>query len=211
MLSKRLKIITRALENDKQNFTSWPTEVDIPNQFHSIDEEGPFESCCVCNTKVQKSGRQYLIERSFQRVSNDVENVLFEYAICMDCAQEMNQSMSEHSMQTLATYFASYFQGEGMFRRIHRISEDPNSWYNECMVKKTPRGEMAEYNICGLFQGKKMLLGQFPYIIGMEAMDEITELLSAETKDELDNFRDTFLGGPPEFQELLKGRPVLVI
>jgi hypothetical protein len=62
-----------------------------------------------------------------------------------------------------------------------------------------------------MFQGDKMLVGEFPYIISLEAMEELTELLSDETKDEFDDFKKNLLGGPPELEELLKGRPVLVI
>lgn len=189
----------------------YPEERPIPEQFHSIDTDGLFQNCCMCDKRVVESGEPYLIERSFKRQNNEIENVLFEYAICLSCAQQMNNSMSKESLASLQGYFKFYFHGPGLNKRRLEIEQDENAWYNRCMVKGTPRGELFEYNLCGLFIGDKMLLGQFPYIIGMDAMDEVVSILSAETKDELDNFKDTFLGGPPEFEEMLKGRPVMMI
>ncbi|MBD78663.1 MAG: hypothetical protein CL840_07075 [Crocinitomicaceae bacterium] len=196
--------------DDKIKFFHWPQEVEIPKEFHSIDEMGEFTTCCMCEKKVKESGEPYLIERSFKRVNESYENVLFEYAICFDCARKMNEAMSKESMAKLETYFSQYLTGERQRMKLEESQNDSMAWFNHCMVKGTAREDIFEYNICGLFRGDKMLLGEFPYLLSLEAMEEITELLSAETKDELDDFRRNHLGGPPEFEELLKGRPVFI-
>lgn len=175
-----------------------------------MELEAPFENCCQCEKGLVESGELYLIERCFKRVNASYEHVIFEYAICLECAESMNQSLSKESLMTMQLYFYDYFRGEKRWQRLKLLAEDERYWNKGCLIKGTPREELSEYNLCGLFIGDKMVLGEFPYIIGDEAMEEIVELLSAETKDELDDFRKNVLGTPPEFEELLKGRPLLV-
>ena len=188
----------------------WPQEREIPKEFYSLDLEAPFKTCCQCDKDLVASKEFYLIERCFKRVNPSYENVIFEYAICRECTEEMNQSLSKESMMAMQLYFLEYFRGEKWVERLNRLETDERAWYKQCMIKGTPREELSEYNLCGLFMEDKMLLGEFPYIIGEEAMEEMVNLLSAETKDELDDFRDNVIGTPPEFGELLKGRPIFV-
>jgi hypothetical protein len=201
----------KRVENKKPKYFVWPVEEDIPEEFHSVDTEGPFQTCCVCEKRLVESNEPYLIEKSYKRVNEEVEHVVYEYAICMECAQDMNGKISKESLSNLQAYFKSSLSPMSVVQRMEEREVNDKFWYSKCMVKGTNRTDTAEYNLCGMFQGDKMLVGEFPYIISLEAMEELTELLSDETKDEFDDFKKNLLGGPPELEELLKGRPVLVI
>lgn len=199
------------MEEDIKRF-HWPNEVDIPPEFHSIDDLGEFTRCIMCDKKVKESeiGEPYLIERSFQKVNDTFENVLFEYAMCLTCAQQMNEVISKDSKAKMEEYFSKYISPANTAKRMEEGERDEMAWFSKCVVKGTARTDIQEYNICGLFRGDKMLVSELPYLLSMEAMEELTGLLSAKTKDEMDDFRKNNLKGPPEFEELLKGRPVLV-
>ena len=199
-------------EQEEEKVFMWPREVDIPPEFHSIDEVGEFTKCIMCDKKVKESevGEPYLIERSFKKVNDSFENVLFEYAMCLSCGQGMNEKMSKDSRASMEAYFSKFISPENTAKRLLEAEENELAWMDQCIVKGTKRADIHEYNICGLFRGDKMLVGELPYLLSMEAMEELSGLLSAETKDEMNDFRRNHLDGPPEFKELLEGRPVLV-
>jgi hypothetical protein len=56
-----------------------------------------------------------------------------------------------------------------------------------------------------------MLESIFPYAVSDEAMDQISELLSKETLDELDDFKGKYFNGPPEIAELINPKRLLAI
>ena len=97
------------MDEEEKEFT-WPKEVDIPEIFHSIDEVGEFTRCVMCDKKVKESenGEPYLIERSFKKVNDSFENVLFEYAMCLSCAQSMNEKLSDESRKSMEKYFSQF-------------------------------------------------------------------------------------------------------
>jgi hypothetical protein len=199
------------LKESENESLYWPIPKDIPAKFYSEDNHSFFQNCTVCDKNLLESNTTYLIEKAYKRVNQELEHVVFEYAICMDCAQEMNSKISKESLNNMKEYYSQYFNSLSTVERMKLFKQDDDFWQRRCLVKNTPMGELTEYNICGLFQGKTMLVGEFPYIISIEAMDELVSILSEETKDEFDDFKRTYLDGPPELQELLKGRPVLVI
>ena len=70
-------------------------------------------------------------------------------------------------------------------------------------------GECQLYALC---QGDQMLYQEFAYMIRTEALDEMMDLLSAETLRQLDDFKDDLIDGPSEFKELLKkGGPKVLL
>ncbi len=50
-----------------------------------------------------------------------------------------------------------------------------------------------------------------PMIIGEKAMEEMAELLSDKTVDEMNGFREKFLGPSPEIEELIYGKKLIMI
>ncbi len=70
---------------------------------------------------------------------------------------------------------------------------------------------MKEYQLIGQFSGPHMVLNTPPMAIGEEVMMEMSELLSEKTKDEMNGFREQFLGPPPEIEELFSKRKILLL
>jgi len=50
-----------------------------------------------------------------------------------------------------------------------------------------------------------------PMAIGEDIIDDMADLLSNETVDEMNGFKEQFLGPPPEFEEFIYGRRLILI
>lgn len=88
-------------------------------------------------------------------------------------------------------------------------SPDLDRWLDHCIIHGTPVEELSEFQLIGHCQGREMLVTHMPFVIGGEAMDEILQLLSNETLDELGGFRDEHFGPPPALKRDLPG-PIFV-
>jgi hypothetical protein len=70
---------------------------------------------------------------------------------------------------------------------------------------------MDEYQVVAQFEGDKMLLTMPPMVIGSAAMGEMAALMSDKTTDEMNDFRNRFMGPSPEIEELLYGKKLLLL
>ena len=82
---------------------------DIPSVFRSTDTKKPFERCIQCNKYLLELDSEYLIEKAIKQYQGfEAKEVIFEYAVCMDCAEKMRQSLSaESQMGHHALFFQS--------------------------------------------------------------------------------------------------------
>ena len=185
---------------------------DIPNEFHQDGEGKPFQKCTFCSQDLVNSGAPYMIEKSYKRVPQEEKALtVFEYAICMSCNIEKMNAMSKESVAKIQAYMQEniLMLEEVMEDERQKSFEEKTS---NCVVTRKSIDELEEFNMVGQFVGDKMILREFPVVISAEIGEEIQGLLSAQTRDELDNFMDTVNGVPPELKELFKStrRPVLV-
>lgn len=184
----------------------------IPDIFKPHKSETPFEKCSICEKEIFHTGEQYMIEKAIKRYKNQQTNdLIFEYAMCMDCSQELASRISQESMQMINMYFN---QNKKIQNRMKYLAlEDPNDldpWLSTCLIKGTPVEELEEYQIAGMFQGENMIVSDFPYLISGKVGEEINELLSKQTKEEFDNFKRKILAPPPEFEELFKRKLIFI-
>lgn len=188
--------------------------VDIPNQFFSDADGEPFNTCVVCGRNLLEDGTHYVIEKAMKNYEGyDFSSTVFEYAMCMDCYQKMQQGMSEESMQNMQNYYQRIVTEKGVngMMMIDLQTFDLNSWLSKCFFKEKPVREMKEYQLIGQFNGSHMVLNTPPMAIGEDVMEEMADLLSEKTKDEMNGFREQFLGPPPEIEELFSKRKILLI
>ncbi|MCB0481032.1 MAG: hypothetical protein KDC83_06340 [Flavobacteriales bacterium] len=185
-------------------------KIDIPSEFFNTVTGHHFDQCTMCETHLGFD-TMYLIEKACKRVNSTLVYTLFEYAICLDCTLEMHNRMSKHSVASLQKFMAEKSHISSQRRHLEEDNLDYSNWLKTCVVNQKAATDLQEYNICGMFQGDSMILGDFPYLMSIEALEEMVKILSKETKDELDDFKRKHLGGPPEFEELFKNRPILVV
>lgn len=181
----------------------------IPEEFYSFETDEPFEACLVCKADLLADEVDYFIEKAVRNYpGHDVSDVVYEYAICSICAQDMNEKMSSDSMINLQTYFS------GNHSFMERVNHYNNNWQNmedsvpgdTCAMTGTHKSELEEYMIYGHFKGNQMIRSTMPFLLSGKVMDDVADLLSDETIDELDGFMGEYFGGPPELEELWKPR-----
>lgn len=167
--------------------------------------EEPFENCISCGKYLLDTGTEYFIEKAFK--SNSVE---MEYAICINCLMNMHNVMSKPSMERTEAYILKYFKPEKRYKQLFSKEDAPYyEWIDRCLIKGTSVADLKEYIIYAQCNGKNMIKSMMPYMISNEALEEIQELLSSQTKEELDRFMDKHFGLPPEWKEIFKRDIVL--
>ena len=189
---------------------SFGTRIEIPPVFQADATGEPFKNCVMCGKNLLEPGTRYMIEKAFRYdKKNNVTETLIEYAICSACHEKIAANLSEESMQRMQEYFSKNLKVTS--RILLWRGTEINKWIETCAVKGKALKDCAEYQLCCECEGDKLVLSHLPLMFSDEAMEEMQGLLSAQTKEELDRFRDEFLGIPPEWRELLKDRvPVFV-
>ncbi len=172
--------------------------VDIPPEFFSEDSGHLFSNCLICDSDLLALGAPYVIEKAVKQYAQiSSHDVIFEYAMCLSCADKKRDSLSVESQAAIQNYFLEHLDSP---------SEKPHfsDALEKCWFKGTPKDLLTEYQIFGLFLGDKMIATQPPYLVGEAAISEMGNLLSNKTIGDMDNFIDTYFGGPPELREILK-------
>lgn len=197
-----------ALEkNDKKNI------IKIPHIFYSDANDKPFSNCIDCNKYLLTEGQQYIVEKVIKKYKDyDSSDTLFEYAICIACYLKLANSFSKLSIQRTEEYFEKNVDLESRRKNIlQKKDDDINEWISNCLIKGTQVEDISEYHIACHCDGNNMILTHLPYLISGEAIEEIQELLSTETRDEIDGFIKDNFDYPPEIKDILKDQPVFIL
>ena len=188
------------------------SHIPIPKVFFSDLTGVPIDQCISCECDLIKENKPYLIEKALKPYDGyQSYSTVFEYAICMPCAQKMQSSISKKSKINMQNYFS---QNASYFRRAVQtldIDADVMTKLDTCMIKNIPVKDLGECQIYAQCIGDRLIMGELPYMISGEVLDEVVELLSAQTLDDLDRFKDEVVGGPSEFQDLLQSGPKVFI
>jgi hypothetical protein len=170
---------------------------DIPREFFSFETNAPFETCIECNKYLLDGETEYLIEKAIRNYQGyKAKDVIFDFAICMDCMQNRGKAISQESAQNISQYFQSNIDIE---RKLAISERNFESNLDKCMIKGTSVNSLEEYQICGYFKGRKMNLDNPPYLISGEVMEELLPLLSEKTIDEMNGFFKKHFSPDPSF------------
>ncbi len=193
---------------DQQEF-----KIDIPKRFYSDTTEKPFINCNVCEAELLSSDIPYVIEKAVKNYEgHNFSSTIYELAICIKCHTKMQQSMSKESVKNIQTYHADAMASKGNQPiMIDMSSFDLNDWLSKCFFSGNEISGMKEYQIVGQFRGNKLILNTPPIVIGETIMAEMAGLLSDKTTEEMNGFRDKFLGPSPELEELIYGKKLIFV
>lgn len=180
---------------------------DIPKVFRTFVSEQHFINCITCDKYLLDDSTEYVIEKAVKDGYVEVE-----YAMCMDCIIKMKDTISEESMMRINRYFEEKFD---FFGQRYGLIESQNSsvddYISRCIFTNKPINHLDEYQIMGHCMGKKLILSVFPYMVGKDAIEEVQELLSAKTKEELDDFTNRHFGLPPELLEIIRNKKLILL
>ncbi len=179
--------------------------IDIPEEFRSATTGGFYEHCIECDKYLLDEGTPYLIEKVMKNyVGYKAQDTIVDYAICMDCAQKMHQKMSKESLAATQQFFKERVDIDAQVNLDMSDTDDSLGFTNKCLVRKKTKDECSEYQVYAFCRGNQMSLETPPYMICGEAMEELMELLSDSTKDELGGFFDRHFAPDPT---LFEGAP----
>lgn len=190
----------------KDESDDWPRFCPVPSEFHSLQFDGPFTACMLCDGELTSGDRHYFIERVFRGTEPIVE-----YAMCLACQMEMSNEISEESQASIQDFFAQVDHYPRLRRLEDRFdAEGIGAWLDECLVTGKKRAECQGYQIVALCQGSQLELAVTPFLLSDEAVEQLIGLISKKTRDRLDDFTGEHFGMPPEFCEKPDFFPILI-
>lgn len=179
----------------------------IPKDFYSFETGAPFTKCIECDGDLM-NGEPYLIEKAFKHhVEYQVKDTIFDYALCMKCAEKLRNEMSKESLEAVTNYFASRMD---IHMQLSRLGKTPEEAINSCMISGKSTEECTEYQIYAYCVYDRISNEMPPYMISGEIMDEILPLLSEKTKDDLNGFFKKHFAPDPSLMEPVGPKFVLV-
>ena len=189
-----------------------PRIIQIPEVFYSTATGDKFYACTMCGTELIENNHSYIIEKIIKNYpENNTKDTIAEYALCIKCIEKLREGFSEESLEKINNYMLGHT--DLSVRRKQLVENnmlDVNAWLSNCIVNDKKINELSEYQIMCQCQGDFMLFTFMPYMLSCHAAEEMQELLSKKTRDELDRFYTENLGMPPELKELFKTKiPVI--
>jgi hypothetical protein len=186
--------------------------IPLPNELYSSDSGKPMSHCIMCDQFLLDDKTHYVIEKAYRQIHElSVKEVIFEYAMCLACSVKMNESLSVESRQRIQQYLEENTNlDERWFTLIKNKPHEIGYWTDTCVVKNTPVSESKEFQIIAQCQGKNMLFTHLPFALSGEAIEEMSTLLSAKSRGEIDDFIGEHFTGPPEVSEILKKKLVII-
>ena len=167
------KDIERWLENAELE------EMPIPKELHSVYLDGPFETCIGCEQSLLFPPRFYEIQKVFKG-----KEVIFEYALCSQCGENLMREYSRESLEALQNHFNELYW--------------PSTSLDYCHLCQSPYKD--EYSLMSLCKGSSML-GIF--VLCEKCMEEMESLLSEKTRRTMEDFIESkFPGIPAEFNPI---------
>lgn len=180
---------------------------EIPKEFYSTSSGGLFQNCIECDKYLLDPGTEYLIEKAMKNYPGfTAQDTIFDYAICMDCAMAMHQKMSKESLSKMEAYFKEHLDPSK--RNADLSMDNPEGFTERCLIKETSKSESSEFQVYAHCLGDKIFLGNPPYMICGEAMEEVMSILSKATKDELGGFFNKHFSPDPD---LFQTDPKLIL
>ncbi|MBI1183996.1 hypothetical protein GC194_06980 [bacterium] len=178
----------------------------IEKSFRRKETINEYASCMTCAEKMQarmsKESKKAIEEYMLQHA--DFENRYRQVAQIEHKKQQLHQQIDfvDEEETDIAKMAAIEAELQACEKELENLYDE---WFNTCLIKGSKRSDEEEYVVQGMFVGNKMLESHmYPHMLGAAAMEEIQELLSAETREEMDRIKDEFFVVPPEFADLFR-------
>jgi hypothetical protein len=152
-----------------------------------------------------------MIEKVVRRIPEmKVTETIFEYALCTACSAKMHESLSSESRARIQEFFATHVNFSERLQLLANKTVRLQRWINECLVRNTPISKTREYQLVAECNGPNIVYSSMPFALSMEAIEEMTMLLSEKSLGEIDDFMGKYFTGPPEVSAILKRRLVMI-
>ncbi len=183
----------------------------IPKTFFQHSGASAFRNCVACKRDLHAGDCDYMIEKAIRKFpSVEASEVMFEYAICTDCANKARESLSEESRKSIDELLQSEPVRQNSLSALTGATEREGDATHICMITGQTLEDSDEFQLYAHCRGKSLSPYSNAFMLSGKAMEIIAELLSEETKDELERFRDTHFGLPPELENIINSRDLIL-
>ena len=178
---------------------------EIPTFFFKYDTEVPFTHCSFCENSLDLYDR-YAVEKVFrQHRAVGTSEIVYEYAVCWGCANEMGEEISEDSKASIAKLFTEY--GQHVRNKAEYLHElelyNIDSWTERCSLTGKETRLCKEYAVSGIIENGGLVYELSPMLVSDDFMEMVQNSLSKETKDRFDGLRDKILDDAPGIDDLI--------
>lgn len=174
----------------------------IPPSFHSFESGDLFTHCLECKRHLLEEDCEYVIEKAVRNYTGfPAKDVIFDCAICMDCVMEIQAGLSEESTQAIQKFMKEKVDVAFRVELANEGISNVEVFTNQCMISKRRMSDCAEYQIFAVCKGNKIDLKMPPYMLSGEVLEEISELLSEKTRDDLNGFFNKHFSPDPSLLE----------
>lgn len=177
----------------------------IPFFFYQYDTKTPFVQCSMCETPLATS-ESYIIEKVFKQNKHlNVSEIVYEYAICMHCANDAGAEISHESRLAINRVIEDHRDQLTMKLDYLHSTEKYNleSWLERCSLTGKEIRRCNEYAVSCIIENGNMVFEQGPMVVSDEFMEKLQNVLSVETKQAFDKIRDKVFDGSPSLEDLI--------
>ncbi|MEZ5943668.1 MAG: hypothetical protein R3C18_19915 [Planctomycetaceae bacterium] len=169
-------------------------QVPIPKPFHSVYLEDLFEKCTGCECDLLGEQVPYAVAKHFV-----VKEPVFEAALCLTCVASMQ---SQETQERITAFVQS-------LKRDLPEDFDPETYTWEdglkaCLLCAKLREDCRRYQTLGVCMQAELLVAAppspSPYMICEDCNEQMSKLLSKQTKDNWDRFMERITDDPPTIE-----------
>ncbi len=182
----------RPLSDDEMAdfFSGFIELIDIPEALYSAETEEPFRNCIKCKCDLFDDV-EYSISKHFEEGVDGKAQIFLEYALCKKCHEGLGIKTSEESLKNIEALY-----DEVLGKELHNSTfsifpeeEDLPEYLDHCYITCQKIDKTKAYSVIGQFKGDKLMM---PSVMSfsVEARMKIAEVLSQETKEEMDKMYD---------------------
>jgi len=193
---------TAAPGNDIQNLIM--RDHSIPAVLFNEDSKAPHRECRICQKNLM-DGELYAIQKVFKNYPDQEAQALFDFALCKNCMEQARAELSKESRLRI-----DQFMMEGLENLEASGEEASDRWeQHRCTLSGTYLQESNEFQMMAVCQGESLV--DSPVCLSAEMLETIQELLSPESREELNRFSENNFGWPPELKKALVDGDIVLL
>lgn len=179
----------------------------IPSIFLNYDTGVPFSKCTFCDGNLDTTSK-YAVEKMInQNLVLQSKEIIYEYALCWDCATTMGSDISDDSKLAIQKLYNEH--SEVLMRKLDYLHATDkytiDSWLERCSLTGKEIRLCGEYSVSCIIEGGNLVYEQTPMVVSDEFMQKLQDVLSKETKESMDGLRQKITDGTPSIEDLVYG------
>ena len=142
-----------------------------------------------------------------QNIGLQSREIVYEYALCWDCATTMGSEISDDSKDAIQELYNEH--SETVMRKLDYLHSTDKysleSWLERCSLTGKEIRLCSEFSVSGIIEEGNLVYEQSPIVVSDEFMYILQQVLSKETKEGFDGLRDKIMDGSPSIEDLVFG------